>query len=88
MFPVDHAECQGNFGWFNSFSVLMSPLLHVSHVTCLTFEYTQQPPGTLSVYLATSILLFGVMPEEVKLIPDFISQKIELSNTTGKVGLL
>ncbi|XP_025088117.1 MAM and LDL-receptor class A domain-containing protein 2-like [Pomacea canaliculata] len=82
----DHAECPGKTGRYNSFSVLVSPLLHISHVTCLTFEYTQEIPGTLSVYLATRILLFSVMTEEVNEIPDFISHKIELSNTTGKLA--
>ncbi|XP_025087942.1 MAM and LDL-receptor class A domain-containing protein 2-like [Pomacea canaliculata] len=82
----DHAECPGKFGWFDAFSVLLSPLLHISHVTCLTFEYTQEIPGTLNVYMATRILLFSVMPEEVKWIPDFISHKIELPNTTGKLA--
>ncbi|XP_025087939.1 uncharacterized protein LOC112560347 [Pomacea canaliculata] len=82
----DHAECPGKTGLFDSFSVLLSPLLLISHVTCLTFEFTQEAPGKLSVYLATPILFCSVMPEEVQETPNFVSHKIELPNTTGKLA--
>ncbi|XP_025085486.1 uncharacterized protein LOC112558932 [Pomacea canaliculata] len=81
----DHAECPGKSGWYESFSVLVSPLLCISHVTCLTFEYTQELPGTLSVYLATTTSLFIIMPEEVRQKQSFVKFTTVLSSTAGKL---
>ncbi|XP_025087947.1 MAM and LDL-receptor class A domain-containing protein 1-like isoform X2 [Pomacea canaliculata] len=81
----DHAECPGKTGRYESFSVLVSPLLDISHVTCLTFEYTQEPPGQLSVYLATTTSLFIIMPEEVRQKQGFVNFTTVLSSTTGKL---
>ncbi|XP_025087940.1 uncharacterized protein LOC112560348 [Pomacea canaliculata] len=81
----DHAECPGNDGLYKSFSVLVSPLLDISHVTCLTFEYTQEPPGTLSVYLATTTSLFIIMPEELAQKQSFVKFTAVLSGTVGKL---
>lgn len=46
--------CPGSgTGLYESFSVLLSPLLSITQNTSLEFKYSQWLPGKLSVFLAT-----------------------------------
>lgn len=45
--------CPGKTGVFDSFSVLLSPLLTITQNTSLVFNFSQTTPGTLSVFIVT-----------------------------------
>lgn len=62
--------CPGRNGLYESFSVLMSPLLNVTHNTSLVFNYSQASPGRLSVFLATPTDIQQVLPEEIRDVSD------------------
>ncbi|XP_025087456.1 uncharacterized protein LOC112560096 isoform X2 [Pomacea canaliculata] len=58
------AVCRGSGEDYNSFSVLLSPLLKITRNTSLEFNYTRRWPGTLSVFVATSTEITEVFPEQ------------------------
>lgn len=70
--------CPGRSGLYESFSVLLSPLLTITQNTSLVFNFSQISPGKLSVFIVTSteitvkleeVIIEGSFHEEVNIEP-------------------
>ncbi|XP_025087124.1 uncharacterized protein LOC112559876 isoform X2 [Pomacea canaliculata] len=92
------AVCPGKNGVFDSFSVLLSPLLTITQNTSLVFNYSQTTPGTLSVFIVTTteitvklkeVLFDGSFHKEVNIEPAVlkIGFRARAPNTGNNVTL-